>query len=127
MIAFVYSPASYHRRSVSCVASREDYYDHPSFNANSGNNRLYDTIEISEDGFATTAIAINGSGSASPSQSRHAPRKSDGNISIAQLQKSLSRAGITNNVTVDGASSGSENSDGVVGMATSSFGGKLIK
>ncbi|KAF9955624.1 hypothetical protein BGZ72_003575 [Mortierella alpina] len=105
---------------MSClaVAPNHDHFDHPSFS-----NRLYDTIEISEDGVATTAFTTGAPGSsASPVQTRHVSRKSDGNISISQLQKSLSGAGIT-----DAAASGSEGTDGVVSVATGSLGGKLVK
>ncbi|KAG0053785.1 hypothetical protein BGZ83_000420 [Gryganskiella cystojenkinii] len=79
------SPGSYHRRSVSClaVASHHEHYDHPSYYAASS-GRYYDTIDISE-------------GSASPvHHTRHVQRKSEGAISMAQLQRSLSNAGLVN-------------------------------
>lgn len=125
MIDFVSSSAHYHRRSMSCLAvvPNHDHFDHPSFS-----NRLYDTIEISEDGVATTAFTTGAPGSsASPVQTRHVSRKSDGNISISQLQKSLSGAGITNAAASEASASGSEGADGVVSVATGSLGGKLVK
>ncbi|KAH7048033.1 hypothetical protein BKA57DRAFT_438551 [Linnemannia elongata] len=80
------SPTTYHRRTVSClaVASYHEHYNHPAYLASGGNNQLYDTI-IPE-------------GSASPvhHQTRHAHRKSEGAISLDQLQKGLSGAGVSN-------------------------------
>ena len=82
---------------MSClaVASHHEHYDHPSYYAASS-GRYYDTIEISE-------------GSASPvHHTRHAQRKSEGAISIAQLQRSLSNAGLVNvnkNIASDSAAS----------------------
>ncbi|KAF9967807.1 hypothetical protein BGZ70_008117 [Mortierella alpina] len=110
---------------MSClaVAPNHDHFDHPSFS-----NRLYDTIEISEDGVATTAFTTGAPGSsASPVQTRHVSRKSDGNISISQLQKSLSGAGISNAAASEASASGGEGADGVVSVATGSLGGKLVK
>ncbi|KAG0215436.1 hypothetical protein BGX28_010141 [Mortierella sp. GBA30] len=125
MIDYVSSSTNYHRRSMSClaVASHHEHFDHPSFS-----NRLFDTIEISEDGVATTAFVTGGAtgSSASPVQTRHAPRKSDGNISMTQLQKSLSGAGITSSEASSSASR-SEGTDGAVSVAAVSLGGKLAK
>ncbi|KAF9438639.1 hypothetical protein BGZ76_006200 [Entomortierella beljakovae] len=73
------SPTSYHRRTVSClaVASHHEHYNHPSYFIPNG--RFFDAIEVAE-------------GSASPVQTRHAKRKSEGAISIEQLRKGLSGA-----------------------------------
>jgi hypothetical protein len=66
------------------VASYHEHYNHPAYLASGGNNQLYDTI-IPE-------------GSASPvhHQTRHVQRKSEGAISLDQLQKGLSGAGVSN-------------------------------
>ncbi|KAG0305935.1 hypothetical protein BGZ98_003265 [Dissophora globulifera] len=88
---------SYHRRSVSCVASHDELTYYP--------------IEAIEEGMATTAIATGDGSSASPSLSRQIPRKSEG-ISLTQLQRSLSNAS-------------GDNVDGVVSIATGSLGGKI--
>lgn len=102
------SAGSYHRRSVSClaVASHHEHYEHPSYYAASG--RYYDTIEVSE-------------GSASPvNHTRHVQRKSEGQISIGQLQRSLSNAGLVN---VSTAAADGKPKDGKIDMtaATHSF------
>lgn len=96
----LHSPTTYHRRTVSClaVASYHEHYNHPAYLASGGNNQLYDTI-IPE-------------GSASPvhHQTRHAHRKSEGAISLDQLQKGLSGAGVSNVNT--SAAEAKENKDG---------------
>ncbi|KAI1321755.1 hypothetical protein EDD11_000031 [Mortierella claussenii] len=81
------SPGSYHRRTVSClaVASHHEHYNHPSYYVPNG--RFYDAIDLAE-------------GSASPvQQTRHAKRKSDGAISLEQLQKGLSEAGVNSSAS----------------------------
>ncbi|KAG0216295.1 hypothetical protein BGX33_000256 [Mortierella sp. NVP41] len=118
--------ASYHRRSHSClaVASHHEHYENPSYYPAPGSGRYYDIVEVSEEGSTTTAIAT-GAGSSSPIHMRHVPRKSDGNISMTQLQRSLSGAGVN---AADGAVAASgENVDGVVGVATGTLCGKLSK
>ncbi|KAF9353196.1 hypothetical protein BGX26_009016 [Mortierella sp. AD094] len=83
------SPGSYHRRTVSClaVASHHEHYNHPSYYIPNG--RFFDAIEMVE-------------GSASPVQTRHAKRKSEGAISLEQLQKGLNDASAANaNVSKD--------------------------
>jgi len=109
-----YSPASYHRRSVSCVAvaSHHEHYQKPSYPT----GRYYDTIEITEE-------ASTESSSASPSTTRHGQRKSD--ISLGQLQRSLSSAGLRSPATTTEATEASEGA--TVNVATGSFGGKLVK
>ncbi|KAG0071453.1 hypothetical protein BGZ89_010579 [Linnemannia elongata] len=106
--------AAYHRRSHSClaVASHHEHYESPSYQAAPGSGRYYDIVEVSEGG-ATTAIAT-GAGSSSPTHMRHIPRKSDGAISMTQLQRSLSNAG-----------AGGDNADGVVSVSAGSLGGKI--
>ncbi|KAF9134834.1 hypothetical protein BGW39_005744, partial [Mortierella sp. 14UC] len=118
--------ASYHRRSHSClaVASHHEHYENPSYQAAPGSGRYYDIVEVSEEGGATTAIAI-GAGSSSPSHMRHIPRRSDGSISLTQLQRSLTSAGL--NSANGGAAAGGENAGGVVSVSTGTLGGKLIK
>ncbi|KAG0373785.1 hypothetical protein BGX24_011243 [Mortierella sp. AD032] len=108
------SPTTYHRRTVSClaVASFHEHYNHPSYQA--GGNQVYDTI-IPE-------------GSASPvhHQSRHVQRKSEGAISLDQLQKGLSGAGVSNVNT--SAAEAKDNKDGMVNVPSGgSLSGKLIK
>jgi hypothetical protein len=112
--------AAYHRRSHSClaVASHHEHYENPSYQAAPGSGRYYDIVEVSEDvGAGTTAIAT-GAGSSSPTYMRHIPRKSDGTISLTQLQRSLSNAGAA-------AAAGGDNADGVVSVSTGTLGGKL--
>ncbi|KAF9312098.1 hypothetical protein BGZ91_006623 [Linnemannia elongata] len=106
--------AAYHRRSHSClaVASHHEHYESPSYQAAPGSGRYYDIVEVSEGG-AITAIAT-GAGSSSPTHMRHIPRKSDGAISMTQLQRSLSNAG-----------AGGDNADGVVSVSAGSLGGKI--
>lgn len=84
------SPKSYHRRTVSClaVASHHEHYEHPSYLAPTG--RFYETVEFSE---ATSASPVN--------HTRHVQRKSEGNISLIQLQQGLSGAGVTNVISSD--------------------------
>ncbi|KAF9200587.1 hypothetical protein BGZ49_009162 [Haplosporangium sp. Z 27] len=81
------SPGSYHRRTVSClaVASHYEHYNHPSYYIPNG--RFFDAVEMVE-------------GSASPVQTRHAKRKSEGAISLEQLQKGLNDAGASNAITI---------------------------
>ncbi|KAG0247540.1 hypothetical protein BGZ95_008616, partial [Linnemannia exigua] len=56
---------------------------------------------------------------------RHIPRKSDGSISLTQLQRSLSGAGVN---SAEGSTvAGGENGDGVVSVSAGTLGGKLIK
>lgn len=76
------SPKSYHRRTVSClaVASHHEHYEQSSYLAPTG--RFYE-IELSE---ATSASPVN--------HTRHVQRKSEGAISLVQLQQSLSGAGV---------------------------------
>ncbi|KAF9335949.1 hypothetical protein BG006_010168 [Podila minutissima] len=106
------SPKSYHRRTVSClaVASHHEHYEHPSYLAPTG--RFYETVEFSE---ATSASPVN--------HTRHVQRKSEGNISLIQLQQGLSGAGVTNVISSD-AKDKSENAP-IAG--SSLLGGKLIK
>ncbi|KAF9386108.1 hypothetical protein CPB97_004045 [Podila verticillata] len=106
-------PASYHRRSVSCVAvaSHHEHYQKPSYPT----GRYYDTIEITE--------ASTESSSASPSTSRHGQRKSD--ISLGQLQRSLSSACLSNPATTTEVAETPEGA--TVNVATGSLGGKLVK
>jgi len=71
--------------------------------------RLYDMVEVAE-------------GSASPTrQTRHTKRKSDGAVSIEQLQKGLSDAGVAN---VDSSASDIKKNEGV---ASGPLSGKLGK
>ncbi|KAG0327251.1 hypothetical protein BG000_001033 [Podila horticola] len=106
------SPKSYHRRTVSClaVASHHEHYEHPSYLAPTG--RFYETVEFSE---ATSASPVN--------HTRHVQRKSEGNISLIQLQQGLSGAGVANVISSD-AKDKSENAP-IAG--SSLLGGKLIK
>ncbi|GJJ75647.1 hypothetical protein EMPS_08005 [Entomortierella parvispora] len=110
------SPGSYHRRSVSClaVASHHEHYEHPSYYA-AASGRYYDTIEVSE-------------GSASPvTHTRHIQRKSEGAISIGQLQRSLSNAGLVN---VSTAAADGKTKDGdytMVSVPSGPLSGKLVK
>ncbi|KAF9586171.1 hypothetical protein BGW38_008980 [Lunasporangiospora selenospora] len=103
--------AGKHRRTVSClaVASHHEHYDHPSYLVPS--NR-YDMLVIAE-------------GSASPvQQSRHAHRKSEGAISLNQLQQSLSNAGAAESTGSNDAS----NADfAVVSLSSGPLSGKLVK
>ncbi|KAF9155712.1 hypothetical protein BG015_008846 [Linnemannia schmuckeri] len=110
--------AAYHRRSHSClaVASHHEHYENSSYQAAPGSGRYYDIVEVSEEGGATAAIAT-GAGSSSPIHMRHIPRKSDGTISMTQLQRSLSNAGAV--------PAGGDNADGIVSVSTSTLGGKL--
>ncbi|KAF9427423.1 hypothetical protein BGZ94_004938 [Podila epigama] len=99
--------ASYHRRSVSClaVASHHEHYEKPSYPT----GRYYDTVEITEETTSTE------SSSASPSNSvpRHAQRKSEGgNINIPTT-------------TTNAAAETPEGT--TISVATSSLGGKLVK
>ncbi|KAF9340885.1 hypothetical protein BGZ91_012015 [Linnemannia elongata] len=111
------SPTTYHRRTVSClaVASYHEHYNHPAYLASGGNNQLYDTI-IPE-------------GSASPvHQTRHAHRKSEGAISLDQLQKGLSGAGVSNVNT--SAAEAKDNKDGnftTVNVSSGPLSAKVIK
>ncbi|KAF9156532.1 hypothetical protein BG015_004442 [Linnemannia schmuckeri] len=112
------SPTTYHRRTVSClaVASYHEHYNHPAYLASGGNNQLYDTI-IPE-------------GSASPvhHQTRHVQRKSEGAISLDQLQKGLSGAGVSNVKT--SAAEVKDSEDGnftTVNVSSGSLSGKVIK
>lgn len=76
------SPKSYHRRTVSClaVASHHEHYNHPSYYI--VNTRLCDVFEVADS-------------SASPTrQTRHGKRKSEGAISLEQLQKGLTGASV---------------------------------
>ncbi|KAG0365497.1 hypothetical protein BGZ54_006474 [Gamsiella multidivaricata] len=104
------SPTSYHRRTVSCLAVASPYvhYNDPAYYI--ANSRLYDTTEVAE-------------GSASPvHQTRHVKRKSDGTISLEQLQKGLASASIANaGVTITETK---EKSDAA---ASSPLSGKLAK
>ncbi|KAG0246677.1 hypothetical protein B0O80DRAFT_486348 [Mortierella sp. GBAus27b] len=100
------SPKSYHRRAVSClaVASHHEHYNHPSY-------YMYDMIEVAE-------------GSASPiRQTRHTKRKSEGAISLEQLQKGLSGAGVANSDASTSEANGKN--EGVT--ASGSLNGKLVK
>ncbi|KAG0033647.1 hypothetical protein BGZ81_007774 [Podila clonocystis] len=115
-LVICYSSASYHRRSVSCVAvaSHHEHYQKPSYPT----GRHYDTVEIMEE-------TSTESSSASPiaTTSRHGQRKSD--ISLGQLQRSLSNAGLSNSSTTTEAA---ETPDGAnANVATGSLGGKLGK
>ncbi|KAF9096938.1 hypothetical protein BGX23_010114 [Mortierella sp. AD031] len=110
------SPTIYHRRTVSClaVASYHEHYNHPSYL--SSNGQLYDTVILE--------------GSASPvhHQSRHVQRKSEGAISLDQLQKSLSGAGVSSVNT--SAAESKDNKDGeytMVNVPSGPLSGKLIK
>ncbi|KAG9069095.1 hypothetical protein KI688_009990 [Linnemannia hyalina] len=112
------SPTTYHRRTVSClaVASYHEHYNHPAYLASGGSNQLYDTI-IPE-------------GSASPvhHQTRHAHRKSEGAISLDQLQKGLSGAGVSNVNT--STAEAKDNKDGnftTVNVSSGPLSGKVIK
>ncbi|KAF9318971.1 hypothetical protein BG003_010178 [Podila horticola] len=111
-----YSSASYHRRSVSCVAvaSHHEHYQKPSYPT----GRYYDTVEITEE-------ASTESSSASPTAttSRHGQRKSD--ISLGQLQRSLSSAGLSNPAATTEAAETPEGA--TVNVTTGSLGGKLVK
>ncbi|KAG0284188.1 hypothetical protein BGZ97_008278 [Linnemannia gamsii] len=113
------SPTTYHRRTVSClaVASYHEHYNHPAYLASGGNNQLYDTI-IPE-------------GSASPvhHQTRHVQRKSEGAISLDQLQKGLSGAGVSN-VNTSAAEAKDISKDGnftTVNVSSGPLSGKVIK
>ncbi|KAF9109822.1 hypothetical protein BGX27_007159 [Mortierella sp. AM989] len=100
------SLGSYHRRTVSClaVASHHEHYNHPSYYIPNG--RFFDAIEAVD-------------GSASPVQTRHAKRKSEGAISLEQLQKSLSDAGALNVNTA----AAKDKKDAASGLLS----GKLVK
>ncbi|KAF9932245.1 hypothetical protein FBU30_008667 [Linnemannia zychae] len=112
--------ASHHRRSHSClaVASHHKHYESPSYQAAPGSGRYYDIVEVSEEGGATTAITTGAS-----SASASIPRRIDGAISLTQLQRSLTGAGVK--VAEGTASSGGDNTDGVVSVATGTLGGKI--
>lgn len=90
LVHLLSSPKSYHRRTVSClaVASHHEHYEHPSYLAPTG--RFYETVEFSE---ATSASPVN--------HTRHVQRKSEGNISLIQLQQGLSGAGVANVISSD--------------------------
>ncbi|KAF9310848.1 hypothetical protein BG003_008044 [Podila horticola] len=106
------SPKSYHRRTVSClaVASHHEHYEHPSYLAPTG--RFYETVEFSE---ATSASPVN--------HTRHVQRKSEGNISLIQLQQGLSGAGVANVISSDAK----DKSENAPTAGSSLLGGKLIK
>ncbi|KAG0085138.1 hypothetical protein BGZ93_004210 [Podila epicladia] len=106
------SPKSYHRRTVSClaVASHHEHYEHPSYLAPTG--RFYETVEFSE---ATSASPVN--------HTRHIQRKSEGNISLIQLQQGLSGAGVTNVISSDAK----DKSEITSTAGSSLLVGKLIK
>ncbi|KAF9302086.1 hypothetical protein BGZ74_005876 [Mortierella antarctica] len=106
------SPKSYHRRTVSClaVASHHEHYEHPSYLAPTG--RFYETVEFSE---ATSASPVN--------HTRHVQRKSEGNISLIQLQQGLAGAGVTNVIS----SNAKDKSENAPTAGSSLLGGKLIK
>ncbi|KAG0028249.1 hypothetical protein BGZ81_004917 [Podila clonocystis] len=106
------SPKSYHRRTVSClaVASHHEHYEHSSYLAPTG--RFYETVEFSQ---ATSASPVN--------HTRHVQRKSEGNISLIQLQQGLSGAGVTNVISSDTK----DKSENVPTSGSSFLGGKLIK
>ncbi|KAI9237784.1 MAG: hypothetical protein BYD32DRAFT_290423 [Podila humilis] len=105
------SPKSYHRRTVSClaVASHHEHYEQSSYLAPTG--RFYE-IELSE---ATSASPVN--------HTRHVQRKSEGAISLVQLQQSLSGAGVA---VISSDAKGKENAPTANG-GSSLLGGKLIK
>ena len=119
MTVQTFRSAAYHRRSHSClaVASHHEHYENPSYQAAPGSGRYYDIVEVSGEGGATTAIGT-GAGSSSPTHMRHIPRKSDGTISMTQLQRSLSNAGAA-------AVAGGDSADGVANVSTGTLGGKL--
>ncbi|KAK3829201.1 MAG: hypothetical protein J3Q66DRAFT_324611 [Benniella sp.] len=99
------SPKNYHRRAVSCLAVASPH-EHSYYMTDA---RLYDMVEVAE-------------GSASPTrQTRHIKRKSDGAISIEQLQKGLSDAGVAN---VESSASDIKKNEGV---ASGPLSGKLVK
>ncbi|KAG0033507.1 hypothetical protein BGZ82_006084 [Podila clonocystis] len=106
------SPKSYHRRTVSClaVASHHEHYEHPSYLAPTG--RFYETVEFSQ---ATSASPVN--------HTRHVQRKSEGNISLIQLQQGLSGAGVANVISSDTK----DKSENALTSGSSFLGGKLIK
>ncbi|KAF9170915.1 hypothetical protein BGX21_008266 [Mortierella sp. AD011] len=97
------SPKSYHRRAVSClaVASHHQHYNHTSYHIPNGR---FDAIEMVE-------------GSASPVQTRHAKRKSEGAISLERLQKGLNDAGAAS------ANASKDKKDAVPALLS----GKLVK
>ncbi|KAF9390979.1 hypothetical protein CPB97_007858 [Podila verticillata] len=105
------SPKSYHRRTVSClaVASHHEHYEQSSYLAPTG--RFYE-IELSE---ATSASPVN--------HTRHVQRKSEGAISLVQLQQSLSGAGVA---VISSDAKDKENAPTANG-GSSLLGGKLIK
>ncbi|GJJ70338.1 hypothetical protein EMPS_02687 [Entomortierella parvispora] len=123
------SSGSYHRRSHSClaVASHHEHYEHPSYYPAANSGRYYDTVEITEAGAVTTAIATGSDGagsSASPNMTRHGQRKSE-TISMSQLQRSLSGAHLSSSASSAAASPPTSSEDGVVSVATGSLGGKV--
>ncbi|KAF9404477.1 hypothetical protein BGZ94_004151 [Podila epigama] len=111
------SPTNYHRRTVSClaVASHHEHYEHPSYIAPTG--RYYDAVVFSE---ATSASPVHNT-------TRHAQRKSEGSISLSQLQQSLANAGVTNVIaTAPGVKDTNTNSATPAG-GSGLLGGKLVK